>query len=173
MDFRYGRVKWGSGQKRVRTSIDNWKEPLRWNRAATTAGVRERVFYASLADVFDGESPEDLDAWRADLWELIRKTPQLDWLLLTKRPGNVLRMVPWKDGRPPNVWIGTSVENQAYARNRLPVLSEIPAAVRFVSAEPLLEAFDLKDYAADWVIAGGESGNHYRPFNAEDVRSLQ
>jgi protein gp37 len=173
MALRYHRVEWGAGKPRVRTTADYWRQPLRWNRDAEQAGVRERVFCASLADVFDGEMPEILDGWRADLWELIALTPHLDWLLLTKRPGNVLRMVPWGDRWPKNVWIGTSVENKEWAERRLPVISRIPAVVRFVSAEPLLGDFSLHDYPVDWVIAGGESGNGFRELNPAHARSLR
>lgn len=173
MDHRYHRVEWGAGKPRIRTSRDYWRQPLKWNRLAEAAGVRERVFCASLADVFDGEMPEILSAWRADLWQLIEQTPQLDWLLLTKRPGNIMRLSPWKDRWPHNVWVGTSVENDEWARRRLPVLSEVPAVVRFVSAEPLLSDFSLADYKVDWIIAGGESGTGFRDVNADHVLSLR
>lgn len=120
MDHRYHRVVWGAGKPRVRTTNAYWRQPLKWNRDAIRAGVRERVFCASLADVFDGENPEILNAWRADLWRLIEMTPQLDWLLLTKRPGNVRRLAPWGDSWPHNVWIGTSVENDEWANADFP-----------------------------------------------------
>ncbi|MEX2171085.1 MAG: DUF5131 family protein [Pirellulales bacterium] len=173
MDHRFHRVEWGVGKARVRTSADYWRQPLRWHRAAQAAKVRERVFCASLADVFDGEAPEVLNVWRAELWQLIARTPQLDWLLLTKRPGNVLRMSPWGSSWPAHVWIGTSVENKFWAGRRLPILSQIPAAVRFVSAEPLLEDFPLSGYGVDWLIAGGESGHQCRPFDPQHVRNLR
>lgn len=173
MDHRYHRVEWGAGKPRIRTTPGYWRQPLRWNREAQAAGLRERVFCASLADVFDGEMPEILSEWRSDLWQLIAETPQLDWLLLTKRPGNIMRLAPWKNAWPHNVWIGTSVENEEWARRRLPVLSEVPAVVRFVSAEPLLEDFSLADYAIDWLIAGGESGKGFRELNPSHVRSLR
>lgn len=173
MDHRYHRVEWGAGKRRIRTTAEYWRQPLRWNRAAARAGVRERVFCASLADVFDGEMPDVLNTWRADLWRLIDATPQLDWLLLSKRPGNVLRFAPWKDRWPANVWVGTSVENEEWAQRRLPVLSQIPAVVRFVSAEPLLGDFSIEGYAIDWIIAGGESGTGFRSLQPEHVRSLR
>ena len=91
MDHRYGRAKWGANGTRVRTSVDNWKKPYTWNRKAAKLGERHRVFCASLSDVF-----EDHPAWvepRRDLLKLIVETPNLDWLLLTKRPANALRMV--------------------------------------------------------------------------------
>jgi protein gp37 len=173
MAHRYGRVKWGAGQPRLRTTKEYWRQPIRWNREALSAGERKRVFCASLADVFDGEMPEVLNAWRADLWTLIADTPQLDWLLLTKRPGYVVRMVPWGDAWPKNVWIGTSVENGEWAKRRLPILGRIPAVVRFVSAEPLLGDISLLCHAIDWVIAGGESGHGFRELDPAHVRSLR
>lgn len=173
MDHRYHRVVWGAGKPRVRTTNAYWRQPLKWNRDALLAGIRERVFCASLADVFDGENPEILNTWRADLWRLIEMTPQLDWLLLTKRPGNVRRLAPWGDNWPHNVWIGTSVENEEWANRRLPVLSDIPAVVRFVSAEPLLCDFSITAFKVDWVIAGGESGIGFRTLQPEHVRSLR
>src|SRR5438132_7048312 len=78
-----GWAQWGVGKPRMRTSEENWKKPLRWNREADALGIRYRVFSSSLSDVFDTEVPAE---WRNDLFELIRKTPNLDWLLLTKRP---------------------------------------------------------------------------------------
>ena len=90
-DKRFSKgIHWGPGALRHRTSAANWKKPLQWNWAAKTQGIRYKVFCASLSDVFDNEvDPE----WRSDLFELIRKTPHLDWLLLTKRIGNVLDII--------------------------------------------------------------------------------
>jgi protein gp37 len=86
---RYGWAKWGAGQPRHRTK--NWNAPRQWDRKAAASGDRPRVFCASLADVFDNEVP---DPWRDDLWQLIRETPHLRWMLLTKRIGNAAKMVP-------------------------------------------------------------------------------
>jgi protein gp37 len=85
MDTRYKRVEWGKGKPRMRTSNDNWKMPIKWDREAAKNGTRPRVFCASLSDWLDDEVPIE---WLADLLDLIRKTPNLDWLLLTKRPEN-------------------------------------------------------------------------------------
>lgn len=151
MDTRYGRVQWGVNGTRVRTSDSNWKKPYQWNRKAQEEGVRKRVFCASLADVFE-DRPE-LVPWRADLFAMIDSTPWLDWLLLTKRPENIKQLWPfgWYEdkGGPftwPNVWIGTSVENQEQADKRIPYLLRIPASVRFLSMEPLLGPVDLSPY---------------------------
>lgn len=171
---------------------------------------RPRLFCASLADWLDDEVPIE---WLADLLELIAATPNLDWLLLTKRPENFHERIhaavrkaegiedgkDWPEGScktrlgewinewtggiaPDNVWIGTSVENQAMADKRIPELLEIPARVRFLSCEPLLGPVDLVnvegfnilgDSGIDWVICGGESGQGARPMHAEWARSLR
>jgi protein gp37 len=128
-----------------------------------TTAARQRVFCASLSDWLDEEVPID---WLADLLDLIRRTPHLDWLLLTKRPqdwqarldqvrcerlttpehGTVCRdlIIPWLNGYvPPNLWIGTTVEDQTRVDQRIPELLKIPARVRFLSCEPLLGPVDL------------------------------
>lgn len=146
---RSGHPELWTGERR-RTSSSNWQQPIKWNRAAAAAGVRRRVFCASLADVFDNQVPAE---WRGDLWRLIEATPHLDWLLLTKRPQNIAKMLPPFIGvnsaffyRPwpwPNVWLGTTVENQVEADRRIPQLLAAPAAVRFLSCEPLLGPVNL------------------------------
>lgn len=132
---------WDPGAPRQRTSEHNWRQPLAWNRRAAREGRRIRVFCASMADVFDNQAPPE---WRADLWALIAATPHLTWMLLTKRPQNVAGMLPdgWGDGWP-NVWLGTTVENQAEADRRIPHLLAVPAKLRFLSCEPLLGPVDL------------------------------
>lgn len=118
--------------------------------------ARRRVFCASLADVFDNEVPAE---WRADLMQLIVSTPNLDWLLLTKRIGNAERLIAeagdlidygdgwqslWGQGEwPRNVWLGSTICNQAEADRDIPKLLATPAAVRFVSIEPMLGPIDL------------------------------
>lgn len=150
MDKRYGRVKWGPQGTRIRTSAANWRKPLAWNKQAEREGRRFRVFCASLADVFEIHPSQDLDEWRHDLFMLIQQTPNLDWLLLTKRPENVMPYLQhgWGTDLPDNVWVGTSVENQEQADKRIPELLNIPAAVRFLSMEPLLEPVDLRRIAS-------------------------
>ena len=135
---RYKWAKWGPGETRKRTSVANWKKPLTWNRKAEKAGVRRRVFCASLCDVFDHEAPAGA---RADLWDLIRKCPELDWQLLTKRPENIEQYLPadWYHYHGwPNVWLGTTTEDQAAYDLRWPILSGIYAAVHFISYEPAI-----------------------------------
>jgi protein gp37 len=148
MADRYKRVEWGPHGARSRTSGLYWQQPLQWNRAAAKAGKRARVFCASLADVFDNHG-SITSGWRGDLWHLISRTPNLDWLLLTKRPGNIPDMLPdgygapaWGDGWP-NVWLGCTVVNQAEADRDIPKLLAVPAKVRFLSMEPLLGPVNL------------------------------
>jgi protein gp37 len=184
MDHRYHRVQWGAGNPRQRTSAANWRKPLAWNRAAE-GGPRPRVFCASLADVFDNEAP---DAWRSDLWRLIQATPNLDWLLLTKRIGNAHRMLPAFMKPFPNLWIGATVVNQEEADRDIPKLLDVPATVRFLSCEPLLGPISFEgrwvEYddpsvhenwleRIDWIIAGGESGRSARISHPDWFRSLR
>ncbi|MDD5198988.1 MAG: phage Gp37/Gp68 family protein [Terrimicrobiaceae bacterium] len=159
--LRTGKKLWGSGIPRHRTSEKYWAKPLKWNAKAIKAGNRPRVFVASMADVFDAEVAA---TWRDDLWNLIRECPALDWQLLTKRPENISGMLPadWGDGWR-NVWLGTTVENQDMAKLRVPILREIPAAVRFISCEPLIGYVAVPLDGIHWVICGGESGARYRP----------
>lgn len=164
---------WGAGKPRRRTSPGNWKQPLRWHKAAADAGVRRRVFCSSLADVFDNEVP---DEWRADLARLILDTPSLDWQLLTKRIGNAAGMLAsmFPAGTPANVWVGATLVNREELLRDGSKLMAVPARVRFWSAEPLLG--DLGELPADlipdWVIVGGESGPKARPMELAWAESI-
>lgn len=248
---------WGPNGTRVVAAEGQWKLPLKWDRAAKAAGRRDRVFCASLADVFEdwkggltasgapchvwtdgkawkvdeynsaavltennpGFRPLRLDDVRQRLFDLIDQTPNLDWLLLTKRPENIARMMPKRFEFDPaasselacavetevahrNVWIGTSVEDQKTADERIPHLLRVPAAVRFLSMEPMLGPVDLKMWdplhpksdgqwmasvegvgvtdmnragptGIGWVICGGESGPDARPMHPAWARSLR
>jgi protein gp37 len=182
MAHRLGLGLWGDGSERRLFGDKHWRQPERWDRKAGEAGVRRRVFCASMADVF--EDRRDLDGSRARLWDLAERTANLDWLLLTKRPENVAGMVPlgWRvpGGWPRNVWLGTTVENQRRANERLPILVGYRAPVRFVSAEPLLGPVDMRAWLArpdrprgvDWVLVGGESGAKARRMAPEWALSL-
>ena len=132
---RTGHAVWGAKTDRRFLSEFYWKQPLRWNREAKKQRRRERVFCASMADVFEWRA--DLKPWRTRLWALIDETPHLDWLLLTKRPHLAQRLAPWGDSWPENVWLGTTVESQRFADKRMHHLVNVPARVRFVSCEPL------------------------------------
>jgi len=200
-------INWGPGAPRRRTSPANWRKPLQWNKAYAEFfaqhGRRQRVFCASLADVFDNEVDPQ---WRRDLFDLIKLTPNLDWLLLTKRIGNVRRMLPtigWLDARD-NVWLGATIVNQAEADRDVPKLLSVPARVRFLSMEPLLGPVDLtrlphgdesdldalrgqvvytsQHFAVrpeqlgksiSWVIVGGESGPGARPMHPVWSRDIR
>jgi protein gp37 len=159
-----GWVTWGPKGERKRTSEANWKKPIAWNKAADEFerehGHRLRVFCASLADVFDNKGPADA---RADLFKLIKATPRLDWQLLTKRPQNIAKFLPpdWGDGYR-NVWLGVTAEDAEHYRQRWPILSATPAAIRFISYEPAVGPIGPLDLGTgrtpDWLISGGESG---------------
>lgn len=165
---RSGHPELWNGARR-RTSKSNWQQPLKWNAAAQVAGKRTRVFCASLADVFDNQWEP---GWRADLFRLINATPNLDWLLLTKRPQNIVDMC----GRamPDNVWAGTTAENQKELDRRYEYLGAIDARIRFLSMEPMLGSVSIaKLYPLPhWVIVGGESGPRARPIDINWVRAL-
>lgn len=197
------RVKWGNGEKRHRTGEATRKAPIRWNREAEKAETRDRVFSLSLGDWLDPEIPIE---WLADLLLLVNQTPCLDWLLLTKRielwrdrlkqvadqPNSdaAAIAIAWLNGKAPqNIWLGVSTENQRRADERIPLLLKIPATVRFLSCEPLLEAINILKHlptfsdpegtcgfepnSLHWVIVGGESGSKKsRPFDLEWARSL-
>ena len=180
---RYGHELWRRHGPRRILSEQNWERPLKWNRDAERAGVSEKVFCASMADVF--EDHPDLGEPRKRLWGLVEGTPWLRWQLLTKRPENVAGMVPWGKDWPSWVWLGVSAENQRWADTRIPVLLELPARTKFISAEPLLGPIDLRfDHEcegpphwacppmADWLIIGGESGGRARPMEIDWARDL-
>jgi len=173
---RIGQHIWGRRADRRFFGDAHWREPLKWNTEAARRRIRSRVFCASMADVFEHRA--ELSPVRERLWELIAETPALDWLLLTKRPEYVSRLVPWANNWPSNVWIGVTAENQQWAARRIPILLQLPAAVRFLSCEPLLGPVDLTSWIRgerriDWVIAGGESGHKARPMSPEWARKLR
>lgn len=161
---RLGFDLWGDDKSRRFFGDAHWNEPRKWNKEAERTGQRRRVFVDSMSDIFEGR--RDLDPVRERLWTLIPETPSCDYLLLTKRPQNILRMVPrsWLDRWPPTVWAGTTTETQRWANIRLPFMERVPAPVIFASAEPLLEPLDLRPYLGfvRWVLIGGESGHGAR-----------
>lgn len=204
--FAAGQVLWGVDAERRVFGDKHWNEPLRWNARtflacsscgwrgdaprATKAGTlayfscpkcqadayaaRRRVFCASMADVFDKNAPEGA---RERLWELIEATPNLDWLLLTKRIGNAKSMLPERwfasyPGMPTNVRVGATVVNQEEADRDVPKLLALNMP-NFLSIEPMLGPINLRSKESgltqhaledliDWVIVGGESGPHAR-----------
>ena len=191
LDSRFKGNHWGPTATRKSMSEAYWKQPLKWNADAGKAGVRAKVFCASMADVFEGpDTCQDAESWaiieaaRLRLWGLIAATPNLDWLLLTKRPEKVMPILnlhldnwtgPDPDGgdAPANVWLGTSV-NDCNDLHRINYLCTVPATVRFLSIEPLLENIGtLNLIGIDWVIVGGESGPNARPMNPNWARSIR
>ena len=175
MADRYGRVRWGAGEERIKTSPANWTLPKRWNRQAMADGSRPFVFCASLADVFDNEVPAE---WRRDLFDLIHATPNLIWLLLTKRIGNVAKMLdPFAGNLPANAALGATMANQAeYDRDRIKLrdtASYCRALFTFASIEPMLGPVILDCNAPDWIICGGESGYGAREMNPQWARHLR
>lgn len=230
-DRRWGNDSWGPGKPRRRTSANYWRQPRAWDNQAevenpfNAATHRPRVFCGSLCDWLDEEIPVEL---LADLLDLIRRAPNLDWLLLSKRPQNwhdqITQALNFADAQlqkkiddgvlsydeamesedraftnwlaswlgmgnatpPANVWIGTSVEDQPRADERIPHLLRIPARVRFLSCEPLLGEVEIADLGDQcdggyvlgsspihWVICGGESGPKARPMQLDWARSLR
>lgn len=170
LSVRYGHRVWGPARTTPRRLFgrQHWEEPLKWNAAAQQQGIRRRVFCASMADVFEAHA--QLEEHRLQLWSLIERTTMLDWLLLTKRPDNIRSMIPprWLTSPQPNVWFGTSVEDNRRAKERIGVLAEVPASVRFLSCEPLLELLpELPLTGIDWLIVGGESGPGAREMRRE------
>lgn len=135
---------WGPGAPRRRTTIQNWNKVRKWEREAKASGTRTRVFCASLADVFDNEVPNE---WRIDLWKLIAECPALDWILVTKRVGNVAKMAPL-GGFPKNVIILATIVNQPEADRDVPKLLALKAAGFVlkvgVSYEPSLGPVDWR-----------------------------
>lgn len=204
MDTRMGRVKWGAGQARSRTSAAYWKQPLKWNTqpffqcgdcgwrgtseleamrdvdspkhlvcmnciSGNITPTRRRVFCASLADVFDNQAP---DEWRADLWQLLRDTPNLRWMLLTKRIGNAAKMLP-VDWPFPHVGLMATMVNQTEWDRDFPKLAATPAAWRGVSVEPMLGPIIIGNDRPDWIITGGESGPNHRRTDPAWVRLMR
>jgi len=177
---RVGLQLWGTQKDRRFFTDKHWNEPLKWNIEAQIEGRRKRVFCASMADVFEART--DLNVWRERLWLLIKQTPWLDWLLLTKRPQNIELMSPWKKDWPENIWLGTTVEDQIRAKERLKHLLKHQVKARFLSCEPLVGSVDLNPWIKkrqkdllpiDWVIAGGESGPGARPMLPSWARNLR
>jgi protein gp37 len=191
--FASGRVLWGVGSERRMFGDAHWASPLKWAKTMPAKlGRRPRVFCASMADVFDKDAPA---GERERLFKLIDDTPELDWLLLTKRIGNAVQMVVdaqlqiahdrgevWgpAGALPRNVWLGATVVNQEEADRDIPKLLATPARLHFLSIEPMLGPISLRRFlgqgfgpAPGWVIVGGESGPGARPMHPDWARSLR
>lgn len=142
---RTGHQVWGANAPRRFFAEPHWKEPLKWDRLAGEAGERHRVFCGSMMDI--GEDRPDLVEPRKRICDLVERTPNLDWLLLSKRPENFTRLMTWGEGRwPRNAWAMTTVENQKMADTRIPELLKVKTVVRGLSMEPLLEAVNIDSF---------------------------
>jgi protein gp37 len=151
----------------------NWTGPKKWNKRAMEQGKRLRVFTCSLSDFFHVGA----DAWRSEAWDIVRECRQIDWQVLTKRPDLIADRLPpdWGEGYP-NVWLGVTCGISSSIWEIEEVL-KIPAASRFVSAEPLLGPLDLRPYLGqgiDWVITGCEQAakENRRVMDLDWVRDL-
>lgn len=187
MEGRFARVEWGPHGERSPTK-DPMREVARIAAGAAKRGRRERVFVNSLSDWADNHKSIS-DDLRASIFDAARLHPGIDFILLTKRPQNIARYLPgdWGNGYR-NVWLGVTAENQEEADRRIPILLATPAAVRWVSAEPLLGPVKLHerlgdDWLAsglsgerrglDWIVVGGESGAGARPMHPAWARSIR
>lgn len=177
MDKLYKRVQWGN-HPRVRTSTSTWSAPLKWNKAAEAAGTRPFVFSSSLSDIFDNQVDPQ---WRADAFEVMRRTPRLVYLLLTKRPQNIVKMADAAGGMPSNVALGATCEDQPRADSNLLALKvakiELSPLFTFGSFEPVLGLIKIPPtLMPDWIITGGETdqiGHKARPSHPDHFRALR
>lgn len=179
MDHRYGRVRWGAGEDRVRTADANWKQPLRWDRLAAAAGRVDTVFCLSLGDIWDNEVDP---LWRHQAFDVMRQTPNLLYLLLSKRIGNAVKMCDVaahgsSAALPGNAALGaTMVTQEEYDRDRLKlkeVGERLGARFTFASIEPMLGPIILDNNAPDWIICGGENSRHPRMMEHQWARDLR
>ena len=162
---QYGHDVWGVDKPRRFFGDKHWKQLVKWNEQAKQTRERHRVFCGSYCDVF--EDREDLWPHQERVFKLIHQTPHLDWLLLTKRPENIKKLWDkmFTDGdiqvlsmyNLDNVWLGVSAENQEMADKRIPELLKIPAKVRFLSCEPLLDKVLLDNGESSWLTCNGEN----------------
>jgi protein gp37 len=179
METRFSRVEFGGPGKgvgtRSLTSEANRRKPFTWDRKAAKDGTRPFVFCSSLSDVFDSDVPAE---WRAALFDKIRRTPHLIWLLLTKRPGNIVKLAVAAGGLPPNAAIGCTVVTQAEADRDIPKLLAAKAALKpafaFLSMEPLLGPVGLTSICLQPKRAGStRAGIHINALKGQYVESGQ
>lgn len=149
------------GKATIRLHPDRLDAPRKWKSP-------RRVFVNSMSDLFHEEVPF---SFVRDVFSKMAEYDQHIYQILTKRPERMLDYVRWSLNYdwPAHVWAGVSVENQLWAERRIPILAKVPAKVRFLSVEPLLNEVDLSAHLEDihWVIVGGESGNRARPMKPE------
>ena len=168
-DKRVGGDHWGPGKPRRTFSDKHWNEPLHWDAKAKKDGIKRRVFCASMADVFDVEAPE---GQRERLWELVRKTPNLIWQLLTKRVEGYENLPPDLLDNP-NVWKGFTAEDQQRYDERWGQMKRWPG-ITWCSYEPAIGPLTMFKvwHKPNWMVCGGESGNGRRPFEETWAVSL-
>lgn len=167
---RFRGMRWGAHSTRERVHGAH-RLALKLNAKAQRGGSRLRVFTNSMSDFFDNDAPE---GERDAAWATIRACDAVDWLVLTKRPQNIERMLPedWGIGWS-HVWLGVSAENQTELDRRLPHLAAIPAEIRWLSCEPLLGPISLPTGSGvDWLVVGGESGPGHRPCDVAWIAAL-
>lgn len=178
MDVRLGKVTWGPGEDRVRTSPANWNLPFKWDRMAAAAGRPATVFCLSLGDIWDNEVDP---LWRHQAFDTMRATPNLIYLLLSKRIGNAERMCRVERhgssaALPPNAALGATMANDEEWHRDVDKLREageaLGALFTFASVEPMLGPISMGDWCPDWVICGGESGAKARHMPEEWADSL-
>jgi len=198
---RYGNDIWGNDKPR-RMIKDVWRNLKKFQKEAKKVGEIHKVFVGSMQDVFEKSMPlvdhlgnpyqEGIDEfWNTGQLrdkffnEVVPNSPNLMFLLLTKRPSNINKYIPdsWKENPPKNVMFGTSPVDQKTADNLIVQLSKVKGK-RFISVEPQLEKIDLMAKVndgtgrvlldtVDWVINGGESGHHKRPFDCDWARLIR
>jgi protein gp37 len=174
-DHRKHRVQWGPHGDRSPVKAGAIVVRKMQRQAAAffaEHGRKPRIFVNSLSDFGDNHK-SILPAWRDAVWQLARECPDVILMILTKRPQNLPRYLPadWGTGYP-NVWLGTTVENKAEER-RVDALRAVPAALRFLSCEPLLGPIEPDLNGIGWVICGGESGREARPMHPDSVIALR
>jgi len=148
----------------VKADLSHFYSPKRWNKPS-------KIFVCSWSDFFI----EKADEWREEAWGLIRDLKKHKFIILTKRPENIISRLPidWGSGYK-NVWLGVSAENQIWADIRIALLLKIPAIVRFASFEPLLGPIEISESnKIDWIIVGGESGPNHRPMKESWVINIR
>ena len=193
---RWGNDIWGNDKPRKEIK-SVWKDLAKYQKLAKEAGEMHRVFVGSMMDIFEkpmmlvdskgfqlSYNTEDV---RQQFWKVVEQSPNLMFLLLTKRPSNINKYISesWKENPPSNVMFGTSPVNQETADKLIVQLAKVKGK-RFISVEPQLAKVDLTAIAidgeiangrlmdwVDWVIQGGESGHHKRPFNLEWARQMR
>ncbi len=174
-DIRFeGGAHWGPGAPRIQASKSTITAPYRWNSKAASEGTHPRIMCGSLNDIFDNEVD---DQWRQEVWDKIDATPQLRWMLITKRIGNANDMLPPHHREWKHVGIISTMVNNEEIERDAKKLGAVDLAWRGVSIEPQLEDVSLAPLAgiADWIITGGESlqgSQEARPYNLDWARSI-